>query len=184
MHSKRGQISEEVMLFIPRIIFLIAVLFAVVLLVKIFIITTIDINQVEANVLINRILYSKGGLAYYDKNIGRLYPGIVDLNKFRELSASNPNLLDNLVISYGFDNPIIAAKITLKNMQLPNSQEKDWNNIVIFYNKEKFEKWEPRILSTVKGGEGIVKSFKEQKYVIVRNGEKLMNGILEFYIIS
>ena len=62
MHNKRGQISEEVMLFIPRIIFLIAVLFAVVLLVKVFLITNIDIRQVEANVLVNRILYSKEGL--------------------------------------------------------------------------------------------------------------------------
>ena len=116
MNSKKGQISEEVLLSIPRIIFLIAILFAVVLLVKVFIITTVDISQIEANILISRLLYSKDGLSFYDESVNRLYPGIVDINKFKQLSTANPNALDNIAINYGLDNPIIAAKIILKNL--------------------------------------------------------------------
>jgi len=182
MHNKRGQISEEVMLFIPRIIFLVAVLFAVVLLVKVFLITNIDVKQVEANVLVNRILYSKGGLAYYDENIKRLYPGTVDLRKFMEFGSSNPNLLDNVAISYGFDNPVIAAKITLKNF--PSYEMQNWNNLALFYNKGRFDKWAPRALPTVKGGAGSITAFEWKKYVIVKDGEKLVPAMMEFYVIS
>ena len=176
MHNKKGRISEEVLLSIPRIIFLIAVLFAVVLLVKIFIITNIDVRQVESNILISRLLYSKDGLSYYDEDIKRLYPGIIDLNKFRQISLENPNALDKTTMSYGQDNPIIAAKITLK--------QENKNDVIAFYNKDRFDKWEPRTLSTVRGGAGSFKSFQEQKYVLIKDGEAITRGILKLNIIS
>ena len=176
INKKRGQISSEVILFIPRIIFLTAVLFAVVILVKIFIITITDVRQVEANTLINRISYQNNGLSYFDEDLKREYPGIIDLNRFKQVSESNPNLLDNIAISYGFDNPIIAAKITLK--------QANKNDIYVFYNKDRFDKWEPRTLSTVKGGAGSVKSFKDTKYVLIKEDDKLSPGLLEFNIIS
>lgn len=178
MHNKRGQISEEVFLSIPRFIFLIAILFTVVLLVKIFIITTVDISNVESNIFINRLLYSKNGLSYYEESLKRMYPGVIDLNKFRELANNNPNSLDNIAINYGSNNPMIAARITLTS---PLNQNQ--NSLTVFYNKERFDRWEPRTLSTVKGGAGSVRSFKEQRYVIVKDGEESTSGILEFYVI-
>ena len=176
MNNKRGMISGEVVMFIPKIIFLMAVLFAVVLLVKVFIVTTIDVRQVESNILVSRLLYSKGGLSYFDETIQRLYPGIIDLNKFEQLSKYNPNTLDNWIISYGEDNPIIAAKITLKYG--------DKKEIAVFYNKDRFDKWEPRALSTVKGGAGSVKSFEARRYILVKEGEKFFPAFLEFYMLS
>lgn len=184
MYNKRGIISEEVLLSIPRIIFLIAVLFAVVILVKIFIITNVDVRQVESNILINRLLYSKDGLSYYDESLKRVYPGVVDLNKFRQLSINNPNWLDNTAINYGSDNPIIAAKITLKNIGSIVKEKQSANDITIFYNKDRFDKWEPRTLVTVRGGAGSVKSFQEQRYVLAKDNELLHPAVLEFYVIS
>lgn len=175
INNKTAQISGEVIMMIPRIIFLIAVLFAVVVLVKIFIITIIDVRDVEANVLVNRLLYSKDGFAYYDADLKRVYLGVIDLKKFEQLTT-NPNLLDNLAISYGTDNAVIAAKITLKqNLK---------NDVTIFYNKDRFDKWEPRVLTTVRGGASSVKAFKEQRYVLVKQEDKLFPGLLDFYIIS
>lgn len=185
MHNKRGGLAADVVLFIPRIILIIAVLFAIVILIKIFIITNVDVRQVEANVLINRLLSSKDGLSYYDEQLNRLYQGIIDLNKFKQISSSNPNILDSTIINYGEDNPIIAAKLTLRNIKQDNP-EQNYNaeEITLFYNKDRFDKWEPRILPTAKGGAGSFKSFKGQKYVLVKDGERLSPKILEFQVIS
>jgi len=174
--NKKGEISGEVLMMIPRMIFLIAVLFTVVILVKVFIIAVTDIREIESNILINRLLYSANGLSYFDEELSRLYPGVINLEKFQQMSAINPNLLDSTIISYGSDNPIIAAKLTLK--------QKDKDDISLFYNKDRFDKWEPRTLSTVKGGAGSFKAFNEKRNIIVKDKEKIMPGILEFYIIS
>ena len=66
--KKRGVISGEVVFMIPKLIFLTAVLFAVVILVKLFIITTTDIRRVESDILISRLLYSPNGLSYFEMN--------------------------------------------------------------------------------------------------------------------
>lgn len=177
MHNKRGVISGEVVSWIPRIIFLIVVVFAVVLLVKILIITIIDARDTEANVLVNRFLFSKDGLSYYDDKIKRVYPGIIDFKKFESLSSNNPNSLDTEGISYGPDNPLIAAKITLKYVE-PGLE------LTAYYNKDKYDKWSPRVLPTVTGGAGSVKAFTEKKFVLVKEGDKLSPAFLEFDIIS
>jgi hypothetical protein len=175
MDNKRALISGEVIMTIPRILFLIAILFAFVILVKMLIITEVDSRQVESNILINRILFSKDGIAYYDVSLGRSYPGIIDLKKFEEISKSNPNILDTEIISYGSDNPIITAEITLK------AENKE--DIVVYYNKDRFDKWEPRVLPAIEGGAGSFKAFKEQRYVLVKDGEIFSPAILDFYII-
>ena len=174
--KKRGEVSSEVLYFIPKIIFLTAVLFAVVILVKKFIIITTDIRPVESNILVRRLLYPNDGLSYFDSQLNRVYPGTIDLERFRLLSQSNPNELDNSAINYGDSNAIISAKITLRQ------QGKD--DITVYYNKDRFDKWEPRVLPGVKGGAGSVKTFREQQYVLIKENEKISTGILEFYVIS
>lgn len=166
--------------FLPRLVFLIAVLFAVVLIVKVYIITNVDIREAEANILINRLLYSKNGLSHYDESIKRVYPGVIDLDKFKQLSMNNPNALDSVVINYGSDNPIIAAKITLRGIDTYKGDPE----IIVYYNKDRFDKWEPRTLSSIRGGAGTVKAFKEQNYVLAKEGDVVTPKILEFYIIS
>ena len=174
--NKKGFIAEEMIFFIPRILYLTAVLFATVILIKVFIIGAIDVREIESNILINRLIYSKDGLSYYDKDLNRIYPGIIELRKFNEMSSSNPNTLDNSIISYGADNPIISAKIILR--------QEGKNDIVVYYNKNGYDKWEPRILTTVKGGAGSPKSIKEQKYVLVKEEDKMTPAILEFNVVS
>ena len=174
--GKRGEISGEVIMMIPKIIFLAAVLFSVVILVKIFIITNTDIRRVESNILVARLLYTKHGMAYFDEKLKRVYPGIIDWEKFKQISTVNPNMLDMESINYGSENPIISAKIILKQ------EGKD--DTTIYYNKDKFDKWEPRVLSTVQGGAGSVKLFKESAYVLVKDKDKISQAALEFYILS
>ena len=174
--NKKGFIGEEVIFFIPRILFITAVLFATVILIKVFIIGVVDIRNVESNILTTRLIYSKDGLSHYDDEIDRVYPGIIDLKKFNELSSSNPNAFDSSLINYGADNPIISAKITLKQ------EGKD--DIEVYYNKDRYDKWKPRVLASVRGGAGSVKAFNEQKYVLVKDGNRITPAILEFNVIS
>ena len=174
--KKRGEVSSEVLYFIPKIIFLTAVLFAVVILVKKFVIITTDIRPVESNILVRRLLYPKDGMSYFDSQLSRVYPGTIDLEKFRVLSQSNPNELDHSAISYGDSNAIISAKLTLK--------QQGREDITAYYNKDRFDKWEPRVLPGVIGGAGSVKVFKEKQYVLIKENEKISTGILEFYVIS
>src|SRR3989338_4936131 len=127
--NKRSIISGEMIMAIPQIIFLIAVLFAFVVLIKVFIITQIDVRQVDANIFINRVLLSKGAISHYDARIDRTYPGVVSLERFEEIISTNPNALDKEIISYGADNPILAAKMML--------MREGYANVTAYYNKEK-----------------------------------------------
>ena len=56
--GKKGLIAEEMIFFIPRILFLTAVLFAVVILIKVFLIGVVDVREVESKILVNRLLYT------------------------------------------------------------------------------------------------------------------------------
>ena len=174
--NKRSLISGEMIMAIPQIIFLVAVLFAFVILIKVFIITHIDVRQVDANIFVNRILLSKGAISHYDGDIDRVYPGIVSLERFQEISSTNPNALDEEIISYGADNPILAAKMTLSR--------EGYADIVAYYNKENFDRWEPKVLPGVKGGPGSIKAFEKQRYALVKDGDALFPGILDFFIVS
>lgn len=174
--SKKSVISGEMIMAIPQIIFLIAVLFAFVILIKVYIITYIDVRQVDANIFINRVLLSHGGISYYDQDLDRLYPGIIHLERFLGLTLSNPNNLDEEIISYGDDNPILAAEMTLKR--------KGYADVVAYYNKEKYDVWIQKALPNVKGGPGSVKTFEKHRYVLVKDGNSLLPGILEFFIVS
>ena len=175
MSNKRSAISGEVIWFIPQMLFLIAVLFAFVILIKSLIVVNIDVREVDSTILVHRLLLSQDGISYYDGDLGRLHPGIIDLEKFREISdEAPPNILDNEIVSYGSDNPIIAASIALK--------QKGMGDIVVFYNKEKYDRWEPRV--GIKKGPGSVKSFTEKKYVLVNDNGILSPGVLNFFIIS
>lgn len=161
-------------MFIPKMIFLIVALFAVVILVKSYIITNLDVRDVEHNVLESRLLYSRNGLSYFDSEISRLYPGIIDVEKFQSLSLKNPNALDEMSMSYGAENPIIAAKISLVTSEKES---------IAYYNKDKYDKWEPRSLSGVIGGSGSYKSYAVKKYVLAKDGERIMPALLELKVI-
>ncbi len=176
MHNKRAVISGEMLMVIPKVFFLIAILFAFIILVKALIVTEVDVKHIESSILVNRLLFSKNGISYYDESIERLYPGVIDFNRFEEISKNNPNILDNEIITYGVDNPMIAAKITLK--------QEDKKDVIAYYNKDKFDRWEPRVLPGIEGGAGSVRAFKQQKYVLVKNEEIISKGNLSFFIIN
>ena len=174
--KKRGQISEHLILWIPKFIFLIIAFLSVIFLLRMLIVNNIDASEAEARILANRIFYSPNVISYSDADTGRAYPGIVDFEKYKKLQNSDVNEIDAKTITYGQGNQLIAAKLTLQNIET-NTQD------TIFYNKENYEFWEPRILSTVVGGSGSVNSIIEQRYVLIKNGDKMEKGKLKMQVI-
>ena len=168
-------ISDHLVFWIPKFLYLTIAFLSVVFLVRMLVINHIDASGAEAKILTNRIYFSPNIISYYDPDIERAYPGIVDIEKYTKLQSLEINSLDAKSMAYS-DNKLIAAKITLKNMET-NAE------YVIFYNKENYDYWEPRILSTVIGGSGSVKSINEQRYVLIKIGNQLQKGILKMQVI-
>ena len=175
-NKKKGQISEHLILWIPKFIYLIIAFLSVMFLLRLLVVNNIDTSEAEARVLINRIFYSPNAVSYYDADIKRAYPGIIDFEKYRKLQNTDVNEIDTKTMTYGQDNKLIAAKLTLQNIET-NTQE------TVFYNKENYEFWEPRILSTVAGGSGSVNSVAEQKYVLIKKCDKIDKGVLKMHVI-
>ena len=175
LNKRGGTISDHLILWIPKFIYITIAFLSVVFLVRLLIFNNIDVSSTEARVLANRIFYSPNIISYFDSDTDRTFPGIIDLEKYIKLQVA-PNEMDRKTLTYGSDNGIIAAKITLKNIET-NSE---YN---IFYNNENYDFWEPRILSTVVGGSGSVKSIIEQRYVLIKVGDQLQKGILKIHVI-
>lgn len=173
--KKSRTISDHLVLWIPKFIFITIAFLSVVFLVRLLVVNNIDTSGTEAMVLTNRIFYSPNIISYFDPEIGRAYPGIIDLEKYTKLQAS-PNEMDIKTLSYDGNNGIIAAKLTLENIESNSKYD-------IFYNRENYDFWEPRILSTVQGGSGSVKSVTEQRYVLIKISNHLQKGILKIHLI-
>lgn len=174
--NKRGRtISDHLVMWIPKFIYITVAFLSVLFLVRLLVYNNIDTSSAEAKVLANRIFYSPNSISYFDAEIDRAYPGIIDIEKYTKLQVS-PNEMDTKTLTYGSDNGVIAAKITLKSIDTKSEYE-------IFYNKENYDFWEPRILSTVVGGSGSVKSIIEQRYVLIKVGNQFQKGILKMHVI-
>lgn len=185
MNNKRSVISGEMIMVIPQLIFLIAVLFAFVILVKTLIITTVDVREIDASILVERMLFSPNGISYHDDSINRVYPGIINLEKFKEISMKTnkdfilgedvTSILDTDVISYGPDNPpIIAAELILT--------QEGREDIIAFYNKKWYDRWAPKALGVP--GPASIKEFVKERNVLIKEGNTLSPGTLTFVILS
>lgn len=187
MNNKRSLISGEVIMFIPQIIFLIAVLFAFVILVKSLIVTAIDVRPVDASILVERMLFTKNGISYYDEGLERLYPGVIDLEKFKDISGKTDRIytleeearskLDEEVISYGSDSFLIAANLTLT--------QQGGERISAYYNKKWYDRWKPKALICV-SGPGAPRRFTKTRNVLIRDviTDTISHGTLRFDILS
>lgn len=172
MKSKKSELSFQGVIWIPRIIFIIVSIFAVVILVNTFISKKIDIADIEADLLYQRLIYSNYGLSYYDEEINRFYPGVIDINKFA--TGSIEKELENSIF-YGEDNNYIGAKILLKDI-------KEENEYVIFYNKDFFnDKLE--IYNANLKGVGAVTGVERNIPILINEGGEFRNGFLNLLVL-
>ena len=170
--TKKSTVSLEMVLWIPRLIFLVIAIFSVSLLIRFFIIENIDISNTEASVFSDKILLSKS-LNYFDKDAERYEVGTIDLKKFQSDDVSSS--LEN-EISYN-EKKKIGAKISLKNLN------KNTNYQDIFYRKDFYEEKKVLVDAGFTKGQGGAKSKTKSSYVLLEDGISLDKGIITIEVV-
>ncbi|MAE42771.1 hypothetical protein CMO93_03295 [Candidatus Woesearchaeota archaeon] len=170
--NKKGDQTFNTLTFMFfKVGFLIIVLFFLVYLYKSYVVTKIDVTDLEAQIFTHSILNNKDGIIYYDEEIDRSYPEIIDLSKFNDKTMEQ---IESNSIFYGKDNRHLAAKLELidESGQIINK---------IVYNNKWYERWHTLAKTKVKGPGGskeIVSSF----YVLIKNKETIEKGFLNISI--
>jgi hypothetical protein len=159
--NKRGLIFEDMLVWLLRIIFLTVVVFCVVFLIRMLIVENVQVSEIEMDYFAKRVYLSKQGFAFYDDKIDRVYPGIIDYQKF----AYGQERLENAMY-YGEKNQYIAAKVYLKN-----------NKTEFIYNERRYSRWKP--LSNLNLiGIGGARSRTFEFPVIVKDNDNTFNDVL------
>ena len=139
-------ISENVMLWIPRMFFLAIVVITIIFLTRFIVAIYIQTADAQAGVYINKIMYDKNGIirAYNDRS----YPGVIDMAKF-----SGARLDKTMKFEKGEEGP--CAKLTLKNIETGTEK-------TIFWNRQWYERLRPRAAFR-----GIGAPFSKEEKVLV-----------------
>ncbi len=123
MNKKGVSTGFEALMWLPRGIFVVAIALVLIFVFGSFIITVIDVKEIHSLLLADHLFYDKNGLAYFDEEINRAYPGKVDLDKF------NDDLLkENIAVN--------ALNVMAANI--------NYGAETVYYNKERYERWSPR----------------------------------------
>ena len=170
--SKKGIVTFNVLHFIIRLFFLIIVMVIVVMLVRMLIVSEVDIFEAESQLFVQRLLYSQNSISYFDNELGRAYPGIINLEKFKSSTISEVFAKANY---YGEDNTQIAAKLKLS--------DKFGNEIAVAdYNKLLFDRKMP-IAKTFYPGPGGAKMQTRELNVLIKDKDKLEKGTLNVEVV-
>ena len=150
-----------------RLLFLVVVFLSIVFLARAFIVQKIDIFDVESKLMTYRLFLSNE-TNYVDKDTGRTYIGILDLQKFMSEDFEK-NLLNS--IYYGKINSEASAKLTLKYLDEDEGYTK-------FYNEELYK--EKKVIVEAKlAGAGAARRLDTDFYVLIKDNYKLKKGVLK-----
>ena len=157
---------------IPRIVFMVVVLVSVVILVNIMIGTKIETNDIEADILSNRLIYGLNGISYFDHITGRVITGRIDFSSFE------PDFLDKSLHIEG--NTFISARISVFKKKAEGGALVNET----FYNQALFEKLEPlsSAFLNVPGRGGVYKNLKKYPVFYI-DGEGRHQGVLEITVL-
>jgi hypothetical protein len=89
MKNKKGVGAEEWLEQIPKIILTVIVMAGIFVLVSIFVNVKVDVLPVQREVLFNRLLYAPNSIMLTDNFTGKVYPGIIDMDKFNDETLDN-----------------------------------------------------------------------------------------------
>ncbi|MBU1201839.1 MAG: hypothetical protein KJ583_02570 [Nanoarchaeota archaeon] len=132
---------------IPKLIFLGIAITVIIVFTALFIMNNLRTDDLEIDVFLNKLIYSKNTISYYDSMTGRTYLGIIDPNKLTE---------KNLNESMEYNGTMYAAKITL------GSQE-------AYYLKSRYLNLEGLAKAKIKGPGGADYRFKKFEVGVMDN---------------
>lgn len=170
MKSKKGLWAFDVGFSVVQLIFVVLVTFTMVIFLSLMIRSEMDVKDVETDVLAYRFLYSPNGFNYKDNDIGRSYPGYIDIDKFND---NKVNEFFNFKKS-----EMMAAKLTLINRN-------DKSEKTVYFNKKWFDAYKPRAAANVGGSGGAEISTKMLPVTITDSKMSFKDqGILKIEIVT
>ena len=128
MKTDKKGITYQMVLWIPKLIYLIIVLVVSFGLIYLFTSNEVDVGDVEAHVIMHSLHYSPEGISKFDDDTKRVYSGIVD--------KSRTGNLDNDALNS--DERTLAIKLVKRNL---DDSEEDENIL----NDKTYDKWIPLV---------------------------------------
>jgi hypothetical protein len=152
---------------ILRLLFMVFVAMSIVVLVTKFVALSAEVGGAEANILINRFIFSPACLAYTDNTTFRPYPGLVDLSRF------NSTVLDSCAY-YGEINSYAAANLTLQFIG-PGTK------MSVAYNAAGYALLKPKTGIDGPGGSTL---YTDTRYVLVMDNSVLRRALLTIELLT
>lgn len=150
--NKKG--VSDVILWTYRLLILLVVFFSIGFIISQYGVFDVDTKDLEFNVLFNRAIYSKNCLSYEDE---RVYPGIIDMDKFNEIVLKNC-----------FKNDNQGIKFSLEGKEL-------------FVNKDFYES---NIFLCNIPGKGGFKCKSKQFFVLIKDKDSVKSGFLNIKVVK
>ena len=170
--NKRAMTTFEMLMYIPRLFFIVALMIFVAYIVKFYASSTTDTSELEATLFANRILYSRNSISVFDYQNDRVHPNIIDASALDKQESEK--FLENSILYT--DKKEIAAKIILKNI--------DDNSVTtVFYNKDFYNNEATIANSGFTGGPGGAKIYVKNFDVLLIKNSNTHNGILTLSIV-
>ena len=174
---KLGLLSFNTFLRVWHLVFLAICTIVIFMLISGFIKWEVNTFPLEADLFWNSVLYDKEGISYYDDQLKRVYPSIIDYEKFTDRDNAQQKLIDAFDFGNAIDkktgkpfNNYFAAKLTLEI-----GIEAD----ELYYNELLFRKLEPVGKSTRLsfGDKGVASIIKHLPVIVLKGGREVA-GVL------
>lgn len=172
LSDKKGDSTPDEMIgYIHRSVFTVVVALTAYFIIRAFIVTSIQVAPIEANLLMNYPHIHREGFSKFDSAIGRLYPGVVDANRF---TTSQLKLLKA-------EKPLIVGRFAKKQAIVDYQLKKEDPPYPPAYTDQgRYVLWQPLAQSRAKG-EGGKTPYAELRYVTLADGK---GAIIETVMIA
>jgi len=150
--KKKGQ-AYEMLIWIPRLIYLVIVIITISGIISAYIVTTVNVRDAESHILMHRLQFAPEGISYYDEEIGRVYTGILDDTKLAD------TYLESIL-----DVPELQIAARFKKLDLVDETEKS-----AYINQITYDRWAPLAvvasISREATGSGLKIPYPESRYI-------------------
>ena len=180
--NKKGDISYYQLMFaMYRAMILVIVIVSILLITKIFAKITLDTQEAEMELFAQQLLYSQNGISYYDDNLHKVYPGIIDYRMLKNKAVFENKLMQAFHYK---EFPLSAAQFEIVVYEQSDEYEIFEK---IHYQKEYFEQLHV-LAQTGIGGAGGAKEIYKEIPVIIRKetaqGTQFYPAMLKMVIVS
>jgi hypothetical protein len=170
MLNKKGLSFYTVMFAFFRMAILMLVVLAIVILIRQFIVSTVDISQAESEIFYNNLVSSPNALAYTDPVTHRVYPRKISIAEF---SNTKP-MEEKLAQSFWADKPGIAARCALFNVTTGGKIDFAGKTVEpVYFNRLKYISWIELSKTKAKGLGGAKEWLVKQDVLLIWEGKEV-----------